>query len=709
MKKIFKLGYIHCAGCSVALQDKICKVENVKSAQINFVTKLVTVDIEYKNSKETMRKIEEAIHDFDKTIEILPADAEEKQKLSQKIEYILLAISAVLWLVGIVLQYTVTNIFAYLPLYLVSYAMIAYKVLWQAIKNVFKGKVLDETFLMSIATICAFVIGEYLEGCAVMIFYCVGEIFQHLATKKSENRIKSLAGLQSTTANKLLDDGSIEVVDIINIKVGDKICVNAGEKVPLDGKIVNGGAHFNTAAITGESVGEYLTVNQEILSGYISEDGTVTIEVSCDASSSTVSKIVQMVQEASASKANTEKFIAKFAKYYTPIVVLLAAIVCFIPPIFDGYTLLSLKTWVYRGLSFLVISCPCALVLSVPLTFFAGIGAAAKSGVLVKGSNYLELLAKTKVVCFDKTGTLTTGQFQVTNVVSLGEKEKEEILETIAYAESFSNHRIAKSIYQHYVSSTGKTINTAWVNGYNEIAGGGIVANIFMQDCLVGNAKFLQTNGIEFDAVETHETVVYLAVSGKVEGYLCLSDTVKEDSKQTVSDLKGFGIESVMLTGDKNTVAKQFANNLGIDRFYAELLPAQKVQKLKAIKNNSVVTFVGDGINDAPVLSTASVGVAMGGIGSDIAIESADVVIMTDEPRKLVEAIKISKNTKRIVAENVIFTIGLKVLTMVLVSFGLVGMWMAVFADVGVSVLAVLNSLRAMKRFGKRKNKTVDK
>lgn len=712
MKKVFKLGYIHCAGCSVALQDKISKVENVKSAQINFVTRIVTVEIENKNHKETMQKIEDAIHEFDKTIEILPADAEEKAKKSQIVGYYLLALSIALWITAIVLQNTLGKLCVHLPIYITSFILVGYKVLWGAFRNVIKGKMLDETFLMSIASIGAFVIGEYLEGCAVMIFYTIGEIFQKFATTKSEARIKSLPGLKSLTANLINENGEISVVELESVKLGDKICVNAGEKVPLDGKIISGGANFNTSAITGESNSIYLSEGENIISGYIAEDGSVVIEVLTTAQNSTVSKIVQMVEEASASKANTEKYIAKFAKIYTPIVVGLALVICFVMPIFSGYTLDAFSTWAYRGLSFLVVSCPCALVLSVPLTFFAGVGAAAKSGVLVKGSNYLELLAKTKNICFDKTGTLTTGNFEVTKVVSVSDKEEADILELIAYAESFSNHRIAKSIVNHYKENTGKVINTAWINGYTEIAGGGIIANIFMEDCIVGSYHFMQTNNIDASAVETHETVVYLASNGVIVGYVCLADTLKSDSVEAIYELNKMNITTSMFTGDKKDVARSIAENLGIKNYYAELLPADKTEKLAALTKQGKVAFVGDGINDAPALAAADVGVAMGAAGSDIAIESADVVVLTDEPSKVVEAIKIAKHTQRIVLENVVFTIGFKVLTMLLVSLGLAGMWLAVFADVGVSVIAVLNSLRAMRRFPRKHNtktKSIDK
>lgn len=702
MKKVFKLGYIHCAGCSVALQDKISKVENVKNAQINFVTKIVTIEIENKNAKETMKKVEEAIHEFDKSIEILPANASET-KDNSKAKYYFLGASVLLWAVAISLQRLLGIWYIHFPIYLCSLILVGFNVFLSAFKNIIKGKVLDETFLMSIATIGAFIIGEYLEGCAVMIFYTIGEIFQHYASTKSETSIKSLATLKSEFANVINENGEVSAIGVDKIKIGDKISVSAGEKVPLDGKIVGGGANFNTSAITGESAGQYLTINSDVISGYIAEDGQVIISVTSTSENSTISKIVEMVEEASASKANAEKFIAKFARIYTPIVVGLALIICFVMPAFWGYTIEVFKVWAYKGLSFLVVSCPCALVLSVPLAYFTGIGACAKSGVLVRGANYLEILSKTKSVCFDKTGTLTTGNFEVVDVVSAGEKDSQDILELVAYAESFSSHRIAKSIVKHYEMVTGKTINTAWVNGYREVAGGGIVANIFMEDCVIGNALFMKNNNVIVPDIESADTIVYLAVGGNFAGYVCVSDTIKIDAKETIADLKKMGIKTCMFTGDKNIVAQKVIAQLDVDFGFGELLPADKVEKVREIKESGTVAFVGDGINDAPALGMADVGIAMGGSGTDIAIESADLVVLTDEPQKVVESIKIAKNSQGIVLENVIFTIGFKIATMILVSVGLAGMWLAVFADVGVSVLAVLNSLRAMKRFQKNK------
>ncbi len=699
MKKTFKLGYIHCAGCSVALQEKISKVPNVNSAQINFVTRIVTLDIESKNAKQTMEAVEAAIHEFDKTIKILPVHADEHHGgKQQKVQNILLMVGVVLWAIGMVVEFIVSApLLSYLFVYLAAYALVAYPVLWQAAKNICRGKVFDENFLMSIATIGAFIIGEYVEGVAVMIFYQIGELFNHKISEHSENNIKSLASLKSTMAELLCKDGTTKPTLLEKIKIGDKIVVSAGERVALDGKIISGGSNFNTSAITGESVGKYLTMGDSVISGYIAEDGAVTIEVTADVQNCTVSKIVQMVEDALASKANIEKFISRFAKYYTPVVVSLALLICFIGPAFYGYTLAAFSTWAYRGLSFLVVSCPCALVLSVPLAYFAGIGTMAKRGILVKGSNYLEKLAKVNTIVFDKTGTLTTGIFEVEEVVSLGEKEQSEILELISYGESFSNHSIAKSICLNYCQTSGKSINIAWVNGYTEVAGGGVIANIFMEDCIVGNAKFLQDNGVEVPALDTHKTIVYLATGGVCQGYVCLADKLKPDAASTIAALKKKGITTAMFTGDNDAVAKDIAGSVGLDEYFAGLLPAQKVEKLQDLQraakaSKKCVGFVGDGINDAPALSAADVGIAMGGKGSDIAVESADMVILRDEPSSIIPAIKIAKRTMRIVWQNIIFSIGIKLATLLLISFGLAGMWLAVFADVGVSILAVLNS-----------------
>ena len=717
MKKFLKLDHLHCAGCAVALQDKLSKVPGVNKAEINFVSRIVTLEIDGKDHKQTMQAAEAAIHEFDKTIQILTPGQENKQTKTNTaavVKNTLFGISVALWVVAIILQFTVKIWAVHFSVYLASYLLCAYSILYNACTNIFKGKVLDENFLMTIATIGAFIIGEYMEGVAVIIFYLIGEMFQHKISHNSEKNISSLNDLKCQEANLVLADGSSRVVNIADIKVGDKIMVNAGEKVPLDGKVVSGGANFNTAAITGESVPKYCSIGQEITSGFIAEDGSVVMQVTADINNCTVSKIIDMVQEASASKAGIEKFISRFAKIYTPVVAGLAAVLAFIMPAFWGYTLEAFTTWAYRGLAFLVVSCPCALVLSVPLTYFAGIGAMAKSGILVKGSNYIEKLAKVNTLVFDKTGTLTTGQFAVTDVHTLneqnyddGDKTEEDILELIAYAESFSNHSIAKAIVAHYQNITGKTINTAWVNDYKEVAGGGITATIFMEECVIGNAKFMENYGAYIHSPKSQElqTIVYLMVGGKLQGYITLSDTPKPDANLAISGLKKVGVKTAMLTGDNAAVAQRISQSLGLDEYYAGLRPADKVEKIKELaglnKKGKAIGFVGDGINDAPALTAADVGIAMGGVGSDIAVESADMVIMTDEPSKLIPGIKIAKNTMRTVYQNIVLSIGVKVLTLILISSGLVAsMWLAVFADTGLTVLAILNSLKATRKYG---------
>ncbi len=709
MKKFLKLDHLHCAGCAVALQDKINKVQGVNSAEINFVSRIVTLDIDSKDYKQTLKDVEASIHEFDKTICIIDPrsqnkEGKQKANTAKKVQYVLFGVSVALWIAAIILQFTLKMWSVHFSIYLTAYLLCGYPILYNAFTNIFKGKVLDENFLMTLATIGAFIIGEYMEGVAVIIFYIIGEMFQHKISHNSEKNISSLSLLKCGEASLVLSDGTIQITKIDQIKVGDIIVVNAGEKVPLDGNIISGGANFNTAAITGESVPQYLGVDASISSGYIAEDGSVTIKVTADNNNCTVSKIIDMVQEASASKANIEKFISRFARIYTPVVAGLAAILAFVMPAFWGYTLEAFKLWAYRGLGFLVVSCPCALVLGVPLTYFAGIGAMAKSGILVKGSNYIEKLAKANTIVFDKTGTLTTGQFEVTGVHTLKDKTADDILELVAYCESFSNHSIAKSVVEYYSQKTGKTINTAWVQGYKEVAGGGITASIFMEECVIGNADFIKQYG-ELDLLvpAENETQVYLLVAGKLQGYITLADTLKPDAKEAIKGLKAAKMKTVMLTGDNIAVASTISTSLGLNGFYAGLKPAQKVEKIKELsKLNSkhkCVAFVGDGINDAPALTSADVGIAMGGLGSDIAIESADMVIMTDEPSKLVPAKKIAKNTMNIVYQNIVGSIAIKVVTMLLLSFGLANMWLAVFADTGLTVLAILNSLRATKRY----------
>lgn len=575
-------------------------------------------------------------------------------------------------------------------LFLIGYLSIGYEVIFEALKNVRK-KTFGEEFLMSIASIGAFTIGEYPEAIAVMLFFQVGEMFEEYAEDRSKKSIESLMNLKPDTAN-VKEREKIVTKAPEKVKIGDIILVTPGERVPLDGIVVSGEALIDTSALTGESVPRAVKVNSEILSGVIDTNGVLEIKVTKEFQESTLSKILNLVENAGEKKAHTEKFITKFARIYTPIVILLAVLILAFPTIILKQ---DLNTWLYRALSFLVVSCPCALVVSVPLSFFGGIGGASRRGILVKGSNYLELLSKLETIVFDKTGTLTKGNFKVQNVEAI--EEKDELLKIAAYVESFSNHPIAKSILESY----GKEINKQEVTEYEEISGNGVTANIKGQKVHLGNSKLMSKIGIEIEESKTASTIVYIAIDRQYAGKIEISDEIKEDSTKAIEKLKNQGIKkTVMLTGDRKQVGEEVAKKLKIDKVYTELLPTDKVEKLQKIldKKKGKVAFVGDGLNDAPALAMADIGIAMGGYGTDAAIEAADIVIMTDEPLKICEAINVARKTMKISKENIVFAISLKLITLLLVFFGVATMWEAVFADVGVTVLATLNSLRTLKK-----------
>lgn len=575
-------------------------------------------------------------------------------------------------------------------LFLIGYLSIGYEVIFEALKNVRK-KTFGEEFLMSIASIGAFTIGEYPEAIAVMLFFQVGEMFEEYAEDRSKKSIESLMNLKPDTAN-VKEKEKIVTKAPEKVKIGDIILVTPGERVPLDGIVVSGEALIDTSALTGESVPRAVKVNSEILSGVIDTNGVLEIKVTKEFQESTLSKILNLVENAGEKKAHTEKFITKFARIYTPIVILLAVLILAFPTIILKQ---DLNTWLYRALSFLVVSCPCALVVSVPLSFFGGIGGASRRGILVKGSNYLELLSKLETIVFDKTGTLTKGNFKVQNVEAI--EEKDELLKIAAYVESFSNHPIAKSILESY----GKEINKQEVTEYEEISGNGVTANIKGQKVHLGNSKLMSKIGIEIEESKTASTIVYIAIDGQYAGKIEISDEIKEDSTKAIEKLKNQGIKkTVMLTGDRKQVGEEVAKKLKIDKVYTELLPTDKVEKLQKIldKKKGKVAFVGDGLNDAPALAMADIGIAMGGYGTDAAIEAADIVIMTDEPSKICEAINVARKTMKISKENIVFAISLKLIALLLVFFGVATMWEAVFADVGVTVLATLNSLRTLKK-----------
>lgn len=695
MKLEYKLGRIHCAGCASALEEILSKIDGVEKCSLNFISNLLVIEIDNKNHKQTEENIISAIHKFDKNIELLDPHAEEKQNRRKKINEIISYSSVALSFVMLISLFFIKIPFiAELILYIVAYLIVGYSVLITAIQNILQGKVLDENFLMMIATIGAFVLGEFSEAVAVMLFYQVGEIFNKLAVKKSEREIKSIVSIKAESASLVLDNTEMTVT-LDKVSVGDIIRIKPGEKVPLDGKIIEGETYVNLSALTGESMEKFLKVNDEILSGTMVTSSPILVEVTKLEKESTVSKIIELVENSAINKSKTEKFISKFAKVYTPIVVALSLFIGLVMPLFWLYS--NFTTWIYRALVFLVVSCPCALVISVPLGFFAGIGACARNGILIKGANYLEALSNAKSIIFDKTGTLTHGNFKISKIVALQDKTEEEILEFIAYAENFSNHRIAKSIVEEYKNSTKKEINTSWINGASEIAGIGIQANIFGIDCLVGNAQLMKDNKIDYAEVESPYTVIYLTQNESLAGYIEIQDEIKEEAKDAITLLKNLGItQSSMFTGDKVETAKAVADNIGIDCYHAELLPVDKVNLLKEHKNNGNLIFVGDGINDAPILATVDVGISMGGVGSDIAVEASDVVIVDDNLKKIPLTVSISKKTKRIVTENIIFAIGIKAIVLLLASFGFANMWLAIFADVGVSILAVLNSIRAL-------------
>ena len=588
---------------------------------------------------------------------------------------------------------SLNNEWLQIALFIISYIIVGGDVVKRAVKNIFKGQVFDENFLMSIATIGAFFIGEYPEGVAVMLFYQVGELFQSYAVGKSRKSIASLMDIRPDYANVKKGDELVKV-DPDEVQIGDIIVIKAGEKIPLDGKVIEGSSMIDTSALTGESVPREVEVGSDILSGCININGVITAEVTKEFGESTVSKILDLVENASSKKSNSEQFITKFARYYTPVVVIIAVFLAIIPPlVIDGATF---SDWIYRALAFLVVSCPCALVISIPLSFFGGIGGASKKGVLVKGSNYLEALAETEIVVFDKTGTLTKGVFNVQEIHPEG-VSKEELLELTAHAESYSNHPISLSLKRTY----SKEIDNGRISDVEEISGHGVIATIDGKKVMVGNIKLMKMMDIPYFKGELIGTIVHVAVNNKYIGYIVIADEVKEDSAQAIKELKAANIkQTVMLTGDNKSIGSKVAKELGLDKVYAELLPADKVEKLEELfsqkSKKGKLAFVGDGINDAPVLARADIGIAMGGLGSDAAIEAADVVIMTDEPSKIATTMKISKKTLKIAHQNIVFAIGIKIIVLILSAFGITTMWAAIFADVGVTIIAVLNAFRAL-------------
>ena len=605
-----------------------------------------------------------------------------------------IVISLILFIIAIVGKFNndlVNNL-----IFIVSYLIVGIEILKKSIRNIIRGKVFDENFLMTIATLGAFAIKEYPEAVAVMLFYQIGELFQSYAVGKSRKSISSLMDIRPDFANVLKDD-ELEKVDLDEVKVGDIVIVKPGEKVPVDGIVVEGNSMIDTMALTGEAVPRKIEEKDEILSGCINKNSILKIKLTKESDESTVSKILDLVENASNKKSKSENFITKFAQYYTPIVVIIAVILAILPPvILKDFGVFS--EWLYRALSFLVVSCPCALVISIPLSFFGGIGAASKIGVLIKGSNYLEAIASTETVVFDKTGTLTEGVFEVQKVNNTNEISEQELIKIAAEAENYSNHPIAQSIKKAY----DKKIDEKKISKTEEISGLGILAKIEDKQVLIGNEKLMKKYNIEYIKCEEIGTVLYIAINNKFVGSILIADKIKKDSYKAIKLLKENNIKKViMLTGDRNNVAEDVAKKLEIDEVYSELLPDGKVKKLDDIINTKSkkgkIVFVGDGINDSPVLALSDIGIAMGGLGSDAAIEASDIVIMTDEPSKIGYTMELSKKTMRIVKQNIIFAIFIKVFVLILSAFGISTMWEAVFADVGVSIIAIVNALRVLK------------
>ena len=684
---------LNCANCARKIEEKVGKMEGVKESNLNFTTTTLNVKLERKVKEE------HAINEIKKIVEALEPHVKVEKKVSgktnvQKAKFEVkptLIIGTILYLIAVIGDFKGALA---LILFVASYLLIGGKVVLTAIKNIARGQLFDENFLMTVATIGAFSISEYPEAVAVMLFYEIGETIQGYAVNKSRSSISSIMDIRADYANIIID-GKEKKVSPETVKVEDIILVKPGEKIPLDGIVVEGESFVDTSALTGESVPRKIAVNDEILSGGINTNGVLKVKVTKKFGESTVSRILEMVENAANKKANTEKFITKFAKVYTPIVVALAILIAVVPSIFIKDALFS--TWLYRALVFLVVSCPCALVVSVPLGFFAGIGGASKKGVLVKGSNYLELLKDLETVVFDKTGTLTEGVFTVTEI-NTNNIQKEKLIEVAAMAESFSNHPIAISIIKEY----GKEIDKEVIEEYEEIAGHGIKAVINNEEILIGNAKLMNQFNISYNEVDSIGTVVYCAINGEFKGSIVISDKIKENADEALINLKAAGVKkTVMLTGDNKKTAEKVGEKVNIDEVHSELLPLGKVKEveklLKASNKNGRLAFVGDGVNDAPVLARADIGIAMGGIGSDAAIEAADVVLMKDDINALVDAINVSKKTNKILWQNIIFALGVKVIVMVLGTFGIANMWTAVFADVGVTIIAIINSTRCFR------------
>ena len=695
MKCELLLEGLNCPNCGARIEAEVGKLPEVSASNLNLMKQTLTLEIS--KDEGIQEKVEAIVHRYEPDVNVrrkTETHSHDHAHESNTGKMILrMAIGALVFLAGI-LWGDARSVPVGLGIYIVAYGILGYDVVLRAVKNIIRGRVFDENFLMSLSSIGAFFIGEYPEAVAVMLFYQVGEFFQDLAVQRSRKSISALMDIRPDTAT-VKRNGELLVVSPETVAVGEWIVVKPGEKIPLDGVVLMGDSMVDTRALTGESVPKSVHPMDEVLSGCINESGALTIQVTKKYSESTVAKIIDMVENASSRKAPTENFITAFAKVYTPAVVILAALLAVIPPVLFGG---MWSDWIRRAFVFLVVSCPCALVISIPLTFFGGIGAASRHGVLVKGSNFLEALNKVSTVVFDKTGTLTKGVFKVSEMIPAEGIAEETLLQAAARAEHFSNHPIAKSILAAY----GKN-EPVFLSAYAERSGMGVQVEITGKKILAGNTKLMAAEGIGYEPCEKAGTKVYVAEDGKYLGCILISDEIKPDSKSAIAALKQIGVEkTVMLTGDNDTIGKAVAREVGLDDCYTQLLPNEKVEVLEQLdgkkRPGSKLVFVGDGINDAPVLARADIGIAMGGLGSDAAIEAADVVLMTDELTKLVEAIEVAKATRRIVTQNIVIALSIKGIFLVLGALGLAGMWEAVFGDVGVALIAVFNAMRILKK-----------
>ena len=708
-EKIFFLDGLDCAHCSAEIEKEAAKLDGVMGASVNLMKQLLTIQYAENYQGDINSDIEKIVHKFEPSVEVSeksehtnissePAVRKKSLKTilrSDKATIIRLIVGGIIYAAAFALSlFGFSNKNLLVPLFVICYVILGADVVYKAVKNILSGHIFDENFLMTVSTIGAFVIGEFPEASAVMLFYQIGEFFQGMAVKRSRKSVADLMDIRPDSAN-VKRSGKIMTVDPKSVAVGETVVTKAGEKIPLDGVVTSGEAMIDTTALTGESVPRRAVRGDTVLSGCINENGILEIRVTKKFEQSTASKIIDLVENAAGRKSPTENFITKFSRYYTPIVVGMAAVLAVVPPLLFGG---EFSEWIHRCFVFLVISCPCALVISIPLTFFGGIGAASRKGILVKGSNYLEALDSLDTVVFDKTGTLTKGVFKVIEINTFNEYKKSEVLQYAAAAESMSNHPIGRSIVSEYA----KKIDSSIVKNYNEISGQGISAEVSGHKVLIGNEKMMLNNKISYTQCSKAGTVVYISLDNKFAGSIVISDEIKKDSRQTIDDLKKMGIaRTVMLTGDNKAAAQAAAEELNVSECFYELLPTQKVEKLEEIDSekhaDKKLAFVGDGINDAPVLARADIGIAMGALGSDAAIEAADIVLMTDEPSKIIDAIKVARFTKRIVIRNIVLVIAVKVLFLILGAFGIAGMWEAVFGDVGIMIIAVINSMRIIR------------